>query len=61
MNVPQINTKHKQLLLTDVISEVVVSVVLLLDLLALHAVDKDGAVALRPLGDVHHGDSIIVR
>ena len=53
------NTKHKQLLLTDVVSEVVVRVVLLLDLLALHAVDKDGAVALCPLRDVHHRDSIV--
>ena len=42
--------------LTDVVSEVVVRVVLLLDLLALHAVDEDWSVALRPLRNVDHSD-----
>ena len=48
------NTKHKQKLLTDVVSEVVVCVVLLLNLLALDAVDEDGSMALCPLWNVHH-------
>ena len=42
--------------LTDVVSEVVVRVVLLLDLLALNAVDEDWSVALRPLRNVDHSD-----
>ena len=42
--------------LTDVVSEVIVRVVLLLDLLALNAVDEDWSVALRPLRNVNHSD-----
>ena len=41
-------------MLTDVVSEVVVRVVLLLNLLALDAVDEDWAMTFCPLRNVHH-------